>query len=179
MRYAIELNFDKLTEEKIMNLPNGIAEKGISKSYLEWQTRPHITLGIFNDIDIEKCDKLLEEIAGKVKSFPAHLSSIGVFNNSKCVFVSPVVTNELLELHNKIHHTFKFCDHTGAEYYLPGSWVPHCAVMLGEPDDDTSLYEAAKYVIDNYEILQGTFCEVSFVEVTMPVKEYAAHKLQK
>jgi len=177
MRYAIELYFDKETEEKIMNLANGIAEKGISKRYLEWQTRPHITLGIFNDIDIEKCDKLLEEIAGQVKSFPAYLSSIGVFNNTKCVFLSPVITNELLELHNKIHNTFKFCDHKGSEYYLPGRWVPHCAVMLGDAGDDITLYEAVKYVIDNYEVLNGSFCEMSFVEVTMPVKEHTAYKL--
>ena len=61
MLYAVELYFDKETEEKIMRLPQGIAEKGLSTRYLEWKTRPHITLGLFNDIDLEKCDALLEE----------------------------------------------------------------------------------------------------------------------
>lgn len=125
MIYAIELYFDKKTEEKIMNLPREIAEKGISKRYLEWQIRPYITLGLFNYINIENCDKLLEELARQVKSLPAHLSSIGIFNNSKCVFLS------------------------------------------------------SKYVIENYEVLHGLFCEMSIVEIVMPVKEHTAHKLQQ
>ena len=179
MLYAIELYFDKKTEEKIMNLPYELAEKGISKRYLEWKTRPHITIGLFNNIHIEDCDKLLDELARQVKSFSVHLSSIGVFNNSKCVFLSPVVTSELLELHRNIHNVFRFCDHTGYEYYLPDSWVPHCAVMLGDADDDNALSTSAKYIIENYEVLHGFFCEMSFVEIIMPVKEHTAHKLQK
>ncbi|WP_346868905.1 hypothetical protein [Clostridium sp. UBA5119] len=67
MKYAIELYFDKETEEKIIKLVKGIAREGISEKYLEWKTRPHITIAIFNDIDIEKCDKLLKEIAKDTK----------------------------------------------------------------------------------------------------------------
>jgi len=50
MLYAVELYFDKETEEKIMRLLNGIAKKGISKRYLEWQTRPHAIAYFFNFI---------------------------------------------------------------------------------------------------------------------------------
>ena len=179
MLYAVELYFDKETEEKIMRLPQGIAEKGLSTRYLEWKTRPHITLGLFNNIDLEKCDTLLEEFTKQVKSLPAHLSSIGVFNNSRCIFLSPVVTRELLQLHLNFHDTFSFCDHSGYEYYLPDIWAPHCTVMLGNSDDDNAFYEAAKHVIENYEVLHGLFCEISFVEITMPVKEHTSHRLQE
>lgn len=58
MKYAIELYFDKDTEENIIKLAEGIAKEGINKKYLEWKTRPHITIAIFNDIDIEKCDQI-------------------------------------------------------------------------------------------------------------------------
>jgi 2'-5' RNA ligase len=179
MLYAVELYFNKETEEKIMRLPQGLAEKGLSTRYLEWKTRPHITLGLFNNIDLEKCDKLLKEFTKEVKSLPAHLSSIGIFNNSRCVFLSPVVTRDLLELHLNFHDTFSFCDHSGYEYYLPDSWAPHCSVMLGDSDDDNAFYESAKHVIENYEVLHGLFSEISFVEITMPVKEHTAHKLQE
>ncbi|MBZ9635168.1 2'-5' RNA ligase family protein [Clostridium sp. FP1] len=178
MLYAVELYFDKKTEEKIMRLPNGIAKKGISKRYLEWKTRPHITLGLFNNIDFENCDKLLDKLTKQISSFPTHLSSIGVFNNSKCIFLSPVVTRELFELHREFHNTFSFCDHSGYEYYLPDSWVPHCAVMLGDSDDANALCASVKYVIENYEVIHGFFCEISFVEIIMPVKEHVAHKLK-
>jgi 2'-5' RNA ligase len=179
MLYAVELYFNKETEEKIMRLPQGLAEKGLSTRYLEWKTRPHITLGLFNNIDLEKCDKLLKEFAKEVTSLPAHLSSIGIFNNSRCIFLSPVVTRELLQLHLNFHNIFSFCDHSGYEYYLPDSWVPHCAVMLGDSDNDNDFCESAKHVIENYGVLHGLFSEISFVEITMPVKEHTAHKLQE
>jgi hypothetical protein len=51
--------------------------------------------------------------------------------------------------------------------------------MLGDSDDDDALFMSAKYVIENYEVLHGFFCEMSFVEITMPVKEHTAHKLQQ
>lgn len=178
MVYAIELYFDKETEEKLMSLARGIEGTGIKNRYLDWGTRPHITLGLFNDIKVDECNKLLKEIADKMKSFPAKMSSIGVFNNTGCVFISPVINEGLFELQRRVHEVFSFCDHTGFEYYLPGSWVPHCAVMLGDSDND-DLSKAAKYVIENYEPVEGSFCEVSFVEITMPVKEHHSYKFHQ
>jgi len=178
MKYAIELYFDKETEEKILKLAKGIARAGISEKYLEWKTRPHITIAIFNDIDIEKCDKLLKEIAKDTKSFSALLSSIGVFNNTRTVYLAPVVCNELIDLHKNIHETFAFCDHSGWEYYTAGQWVPHCAVMLGSKDKESALVEATKYVIENYEVFPNSrYEEIGFVEVVMPVKEIKPHNL--
>ena len=48
MRYAIEMYFDKETEEKIMRLAQKIADAGLSTKYLEWKTRPHVTLAAFD-----------------------------------------------------------------------------------------------------------------------------------
>ena len=43
MQYAIELFFDKETEEKILKLANRVAEENISTKFLQWKTRPHVT----------------------------------------------------------------------------------------------------------------------------------------
>ena len=51
MVYAIEMYFDKETEEKIMSLAHKIADSKLSTKYLEWKTRPHVTLAVFNDVD--------------------------------------------------------------------------------------------------------------------------------
>ena len=178
MKYAVELYFDKDTEEKIFKLAQGIANAGISKKYLEWRTRPHITIAIFNDIDIEKCDKILKEIAKDTRTFPALLSSIGVFNNTRTVYLAPVVCDELINLHKRVHKAFDFCDYSGWEYYTTGQWVPHCAVMLGSEDEESALVEATRYVIENYRVFENSrYEEIGFVEVAMPVKELEAHKL--
>lgn len=178
MKYAVELYFDKDTEEKILKLAQGIANAGISKKYLEWKTRPHITIGIFNDIDIEKCDKILKEIVKDTRTFPALLSSIGVFNNTRTVYLAPVVCDELMDLHKRVHKAFEFCDYSGLEYYTAGQWVPHCAVMLGSEDEESALIEATRYVIENYQVIENSRYErIGFVEVAMPVKELKAHRL--
>ncbi|WP_346886967.1 2'-5' RNA ligase family protein [Clostridium sp. UBA1056] len=178
MRYAVELYFDKNTEEEILKLAQGIANAGISKKYLEWRTRPHITIAIFNDIDIEKCDKILKEIVKDTRTFPALLSSIGVFNNTRTVYLAPVVCDELINLHKRVHKAFDFCDLNGWEYYTAGQWVPHCAIMLGSEDEESALVEATRYVIENYKVFENSrYEEIGFVEIAMPVKELEVHKL--
>ena len=74
MTYAIEMYFDKETEEKIMSLAKKVADAGLSTKFLEWKTRSHVTLAIFNDVDEDRCTKLLESFAKEHKAFPAFLS---------------------------------------------------------------------------------------------------------
>ena len=59
MQYAIELYYDKETEHKLYTLAKRVADAKLSKKFLEWKTRPHLTLACFNDVDEEKCIKLL------------------------------------------------------------------------------------------------------------------------
>lgn len=44
MQYAIELFFDEEMEKKLFRYAKRIAEEKLSTKYLEWKTRPHITL---------------------------------------------------------------------------------------------------------------------------------------
>ena len=55
MQYAIELYYDKETEQKLYNLAKGVADEKLSTKFMEWTTRPHLTLACFNDVDEEKC----------------------------------------------------------------------------------------------------------------------------
>lgn len=51
MQYAVELYFDKETENKLMDLAQRLADEKLSTKFLEWKTRPHLTLAYFNDVD--------------------------------------------------------------------------------------------------------------------------------
>ena len=60
------------------------------------------------------------------------------------VFLAPVVTRELLELHIRLHRMPPVVAGTRREYYLPGRWVPHCTIAEGlEPDDIRTTVELA------------------------------------
>jgi 2'-5' RNA ligase len=61
MKYAIEMYFDQNTEDKIMSLAQKVADYGFSTKFLEWKTKPHVTLAIFNDVDEQRCIELLQE----------------------------------------------------------------------------------------------------------------------
>ena len=54
MKYAIELYYDQETEHQLFRLAQRVAEENISTKFLEWKTRPHLTLACFNDVNEEK-----------------------------------------------------------------------------------------------------------------------------
>ena len=68
MKYAIEMYFDKETENKIMNLAQKVADAKLSTKFLEWKTRPHVTMAVFNDVDENKCIDLLKDFVKDVKT---------------------------------------------------------------------------------------------------------------
>ena len=80
---SIELYFDKETEKKLNHLAQKIADKHISTKFLEWKSRPHLTLACFNDVDKYHCIEKLKDFASTHKTLPAYISSIGMFNDTK------------------------------------------------------------------------------------------------
>ena len=115
MQYAIELYFDPETEERLMALSREIAHAGISTRFLEWKTRPHITLACFSDVDEAECGKRLKMFADRHPVLPAWLGSVGMFNDSKTIFISPVMTSAMYELQHELHQCMAGFDTRGWE----------------------------------------------------------------
>ena len=76
MKYAIELYFDKETEQKLNQLSQKIADEKISTKFLEWKTRPHLTLAYYNDVDEDRCIEELKEFAQSHKRMPLKMKYI-------------------------------------------------------------------------------------------------------
>lgn len=110
MTYAIEMYFDKETENEIMSLARKVADNQLSTKFLEWKTRPHITLAVFNDVDENKCIHLLEEFVKEVNVIPAFLDSVGVFNDTKTIFLNPTMTKSMYQLQADLHEKLKEFD---------------------------------------------------------------------
>ena len=131
MAYALEMFFDCDSEKKILGYFNKLKELGISSYLADLNSLPHITLGIFNDIEPKESFSALKELCAETEKFRLILPSVGVFTHPKpCVFLSPVVTAALLDFHRKTSEKFSFLNCEGFEYYFPGNWVPHCAVDI-------------------------------------------------
>lgn len=96
LQYAIELYFDNKTEQALYELAEKIADEGISTKFLEWKTRPHLTLACFNDVNELSCIEQLKSFARKHNRIPAYIGSVGMFNDTKTVFVSPIMTGAII-----------------------------------------------------------------------------------
>lgn len=103
MQYAIELYYDMETEEKLYALSKKVADAKLSTKFMEWKTRPHLTLACFNDVDEEKCIMRLNEFAQDHTQMPAHIVSVGMFTDTKTIFASPMMNNEMYRFQRELH----------------------------------------------------------------------------
>ena len=177
MKYAIELFFDKQTEEKLFHLSRKIAEKKLSTKYLEWKTRPHVTLACFNDVDEEKCAEVLRIFAKTHNVLPAYIGSVGMFPDTKTIFASPIMTSSTYRLQRELHECMKGFNTKGHDWYLPERWVPHCALALMSEDDSEAYYKACELVLRNFDKISGSFASVGLVKISFPVQEICVVKL--
>lgn len=179
MQYAIELFFDRKLEKKLYKLAKRVADKKLSTKFLEWKTRPHVTLACFNDVDEEKCINQLKLFAQTHSQMPACLSSIGMFNDTRTIFASPVMTESMYEFQRELHKYMQGFDTKGWEWYLPNSWVPHCTLALTSEDDEEVFYKASVLLLREFECWAGKFASVGLIKITFPVEEIYTVDLKK
>lgn len=179
MQYAIELYYDRETEKKLFGLAQRIADQKISTKFLEWKTRPHLTLACFNDVDEMQCMKKLSAFADEHKTMPAYIGSVGMFNDTKTVFVSPVMNSGMYQFHRELHDALKDFDANGWEWYCPDRWVPHCTIALTRDDEDEAFFRASDLVLHEFRKICGEFTSIGLVKITFPVEEIFTVELSK
>ena len=171
MLYAIELFFDKETEQKLYNLAKKVAEKKLSTKFLEWKSRPHLTLACFNDVDEEKCIEKLKTFCKSHKQMPAYIGSVGMFNDTRAITALPIMNESMYQLHRELHECLQDFDTTGWEWYCPNRWVPHCALALTKEDEEDVFYKASDLILHEFRKMNGMFVSIGLVKITFPVEE--------
>lgn len=86
MQYAIELYYDKETEQKLSGLTQRVADEKLSTKLLEWKTRPHLTLACFNDVNEQKCINFKENCTNAYRIL-IQLDGIGTVEIDGCHIV--------------------------------------------------------------------------------------------
>ena len=179
MQYAIELYYDQETEKKLMSLAQRVDEENLSTKFLEWKTRPHLTLACYNDVDEEQCAQKLKEFAQSHKVMPAYIGSVGMFNDTKTIFVSPMMNKKMYELQGELHEWLKEYDSKGWEWYRPDRWVPHCTIALTREEEESVFYKASDLILREFKKMSGEFVEIGLVKVSFPVEEIFTVRLEK
>ena len=179
MQYAIELYYDEELEKKLYALAQRVADEGISTFFLEWKSRPHLTLACFSDVDEQLAAERLKAYAACHKATPAHIGSVGMFPDSKVVFVEPIMHKGMYQLQRELHECMAGFDTQGWEWYLPDRWVPHCAMAMCRNDGQEAFLRASSLILNEFEKLNGMFTRVGLVKVSFPVQELCTFELAK
>lgn len=117
IKYAVELYYDAETEKNLFHLAQRVADENLSTKFLEWKTRPHLTLACFNNVDEQKCIEQLKKFAQNHKRLPAYVGSIGMFNDTKTIFASPIMNKSMYQFHKELHEYLNEFDTTGWKWY--------------------------------------------------------------
>lgn len=171
MKYAIEAYFDRNTEAALAHLAGRVAEEGISTKFLEWKSRPHITLACYNDIDEVDCIPKLKAFAAAKGKLPIAFHSVGMFTDTGTIFASPVGNGALFALQRELHAVLCGYDATGWEWYLPDRWTPHCTLALTGEDGKEAFYRASGLILREFRKMQGAIVSAGLVRISFPVEE--------
>ncbi|MEX2015302.1 MAG: 2'-5' RNA ligase family protein [Candidatus Hydrogenedentales bacterium] len=136
MSHAVELVLDDAAAVQVRQCWRSLAEAGLAPYMSESGSLPHVTLNIFDTLDVDKARALLAARAAQTPPLPIDLASFGIFpGESPVLFLEPVVTRELLDLQHELHDALSDIGEGPWPHYLPGNWVPHCTVALEFPPE--------------------------------------------
>lgn len=171
MKYAVELYFDADTENALNRLARRVAEEGISTRFLEWKTRPHLTLACLNDVDEKIVSERIDSFAARHCQLPALICSVGMFPDTRTIFVSPVMNRSMYGFHRELHEYLCDCDFSGWEWYQPDFWAPHCTIALAREDGEDAFLRASELILHEFRKISGTFSSIGLVRISFPVSE--------
>jgi hypothetical protein len=163
MGYAVELYFDEETTARVGALAGRIhaAYGGIDLSDLGFI--PHISLAGYETVAVEKLEPILAELACQTPRFGLQLGAIGLFPTGQgVVYLAPVVTGHLLDLHERFSAQATAAGQTAHPYYQPGNWIPHCSVAHDLTPDQVT--QAVRLCLDSQVFSPGQIVAIGLIE---------------
>jgi 2'-5' RNA ligase len=126
------LRFDAATERSIIDLWIALAEEGVELVGLSGH-RPHITVSAYETDHVESYFPLLSQFAEATTRFPLRFDALGVFPANGVVYLAPIVTDELRDIHHSLLAQLSGAGRPPVrhEALLPDSWIPHCTLAAG------------------------------------------------
>jgi 2'-5' RNA ligase len=175
--YAVELYFDKKMEDEIFSFRESLYRLGLNPVLGNLGDRPHVSLAVFGDVNIDQIVKITSSFTKKCKQIPAYLDAFGAFpTDSNVIYLLPVPRQTLLEIHKHYHELLHKDKIHSSHYYLPGQWVPHCTLEFELQDDQFNL--AFQLCKKHFSPIRGTFASIGVIAFR-PIEYLAEFSLPK
>ena len=174
MPFAIQLFVDPVNDSIVRSLWEEIARAGLF-AMRDSGNRPHVSLVIYRELDVALCANLLDVFTATHAPFALTIASLGIFHEGQIVvFLAPVASAALLDLHKEVHALLQGTGAFPAPYYLPGRWTPHCSLATRVPADLIS--QVVDIGLGVSFPLTFTFEEIGVIAYP-PVKHLFAYRL--
>jgi 2'-5' RNA ligase len=132
MPFGLVLFLDPKAETAVRRTWAKLAVAGLDLGSIDNRTRPHITLVVSEEIDLQPLLMATANYVATLQPFRLTLASVGSFPTTEgVVFFGITVTPTLLDIHSNICRIFN--DHARRlnNYYRMGTWIPHCTLATG------------------------------------------------
>lgn len=164
MPYAINLYFNQEAESQVMDIWRSLEKLDQSKCLTCTNSRPHITLAIFDELDLADTKERLTSSFEEVKSFALNFRQVGIFPNNKgAIFLTPNLSDELFRIHRQLHTVFNDVENQGWDYYKPQSWYPHCTLAIETARE--SIPKVLEEVLKVFQPIEVTICSIGIVSL--------------
>ena len=178
MPYAVELRFDEDLAERVRGLWRALDAIGAGSFGPGGAPVPHLSLAVYDDedeVDEAAASDLVAALAAQGAPVEVAFASLGVFPTEENVlFLAPVVTPALLDLHARYHAVARRLGAACRPYYLPGRWVPHCTLSMQGPI--AGVQDALGHLAARWMPLRGTIRTAALIQVP-PLLALAEHPL--
>lgn len=174
MPVAIEFFLDDASATVVRETWRALAEAGVSAYLNESGVRPHLTLTAGSGVDATT-ESRLRDFAAETPPPSVTFASLGVSPGEQPnLFLTPIVTADLLDLHRRFLDRFAGLIAAPSERYAPGRWVPHCTLVEHVSSD---LVARAVEVCRRSPLpLEARLVEIGVVE-WRPVRQICAFNL--
>ena len=148
MNYAIELVFDDDCQNVINEIRKKLNENGVHD---EAVILNHVSIGDYKTDNIEELKKRVTEFSKTIKPFEISLVSVGTFmTKENVIFLEPIMTDELIEIHKRFIEYMKDFDGELNKYYDINKWMPHCTISIRLSDEE--LFKGIKILKENIKL---------------------------
>jgi 2'-5' RNA ligase len=170
--YAVELALGDPASAAVRKVWRALS--GIGVTWMETSgAEPHISLGIWETIERGPFEAELARFAADVPQIEVTFEAVGMFPGS-AIYLRPIANPLLAEVQKQLHVRLATLGHGAWQYYLPGTWVPHCTVAMEFPPD---LTPEARALVEQVPLpLTGHLESAALIEFR-PVRELARYPL--
>lgn len=176
MYYAVTLEFDKESQNKMQEMIDEIARVTGCDRMKREGVPPHVTVSCLEGDNDDALLSEMDEIAAAMRKSPLRFANIGVFN-PLVIYLGPIVNEFLLNTCRTVNERLlQYAEVGNKGNYLPNHWVPHAGLAVKLTPE--ALKEAFSIVQERFRPFEATVERIVLVKAE-PYEEMRVWELKE